>query len=142
MSLAQQISGFNVWIGGVNAAKDRQFLQQQGIVGILDVGSTNRRYFPGIRYSKFDVGDNLEAPIELFFDPGADFIDLVRPDGAVLVHCQAGLSRSATIVAAWLIRKFNMPADAALELIRKFRPEIRPNSGFYSKLKEYHNKNK
>ncbi|KAF9051219.1 hypothetical protein BDZ89DRAFT_1088719 [Hymenopellis radicata] len=56
----------------------------------------------------------------------------------VLVHCQAGMSRSATIVAAYLMYTRHLTPEAALELIRKSRPQIDPNTGFLVQLELFH----
>lgn len=58
-------------------------------------------------------------------DPGmvdgiAQWVNTLRKDGTVLVHCQAGLNRSSLIVARALILE-GMEADAAIALIRKQR---------------------
>ncbi|KAJ4490110.1 hypothetical protein J3R30DRAFT_3653549 [Lentinula aciculospora] len=52
----------------------------------------------------------------------------------VLVHCQAGVSRSATIVAAYLMFNRKMNVEEALDLVRKARPEVDPNPGFIAQL--------
>lgn len=44
--------------------------------------------------------------------------------GGVLVHCQAGMSRSATIVAAYLMKVLGVGVDEALDMIRNVRPVI------------------
>lgn len=44
--------------------------------------------------------------------------------GGVLVHCQAGMSRSATIVAAYLMKVLGVEVDEALDMIRNVRPVI------------------
>lgn len=52
-----------------------------------------------------------------------------------------GKSRSATIVCAFLMQKYGMTPDAALELLRKARPFCDPNDGFKKQLQIYHDAN-
>lgn len=44
--------------------------------------------------------------------------------GGVLVHCQAGMSRSATITAAYLMKVLGCGVEEALDMIRSVRPVI------------------
>ncbi|EFJ44677.1 hypothetical protein VOLCADRAFT_82741 [Volvox carteri f. nagariensis] len=52
----------------------------------------------------------------------------------VLVHCQAGVSRSPAVVAAWLMRSRGLSADEALRLLGSRRPAVDPNEGFRAQL--------
>lgn len=63
--------------------------------------------------------------------------EAVVSGGCVLVHCNAGVSRAATVVAAYLIRHHAMTTSEALNFIKVKRPFIRPNPGFMEQLKEY-----
>ncbi len=58
--------------------------------------------------------------------------------GRVLVHCQAGVSRSASVVIAFLLfsRRFSS-LSSALAFVRKTHPRVAPNDGFLSQLKAY-----
>ena len=70
---------------------------------------------------------------------------LSEPDGRVLVHCEAGQSRSATVVVAALMANVaklvsatptrRMPLDDALTFVREQRPCVRPNDGFLACLR-------
>lgn len=59
--------------------------------------------------------------------------------GKVVVHCYQGVSRSATIVAAFLMLKRGMSAEEALKTLRKKR-EIFPNEGFLNQLCSLNNR--
>lgn len=54
---------------------------------------------------------------------------------ACLVHCAFGVSRSATVCAAWLMQRRNMSLQQALDAIRKVRPQVSPNMGFIAGLR-------
>lgn len=56
------------------------------------------------------------------------------PDARVLVHCRAGISRSATIIAHHLMQAHGIADDVALERVRKKR-EVDPNQGFRWQLR-------
>ena len=62
---------------------------------------------------------------------------LVDGGDAVLVHCMQGVSRSSTVVVAYLMRHRGMTFDTALALAQKKRPRVRPNAGFLSQLQRY-----
>lgn len=55
----------------------------------------------------------------------------------VLVHCQVGASRSATLVLSHLINlNTDIKLKNLLENLINIRPIVFPNSGFIKKLKE------
>ncbi|GAA0157990.1 hypothetical protein LIER_15128 [Lithospermum erythrorhizon] len=76
---------------------------------------------------------NLLQYLDLCFD----FIHQCRKQGSVLVHCFAGVSRSAAIVTAYLMRSENLTREDALESLRKSCPSVGPNDGFLEQLKMY-----
>jgi len=52
----------------------------------------------------------------------------------VLVHCTMGMSRSATLVLAYLVRHTNMSLAQALLHTKERRPVASPNPGFMQQL--------
>lgn len=57
-----------------------------------------------------------------------------REGGKVLVLCWAGRSRSATVAAAYLMRRMRWTAAQALRHVTAARPDVRPNPGFVRQL--------
>jgi protein-tyrosine phosphatase len=83
------------------------------------------------------VDDSSDENISIFFNVTYWFIDQFIRDGKkVFVHCHAGMSRSVTIVAHYLMRRYGKSVDEAIAIIRKHRPIATPNPGFILQLKE------
>jgi len=82
-----------------------------------------------------DIDDIPDARILHFFDQCYNFIEDAK--AGALVHCKQGVSRSATVVIAYLMRKFNVPYEAAFNFVFSRRPCIDPNVGFRKQLKQY-----
>lgn len=87
------------------------------------------------------VLDLASESILCHFDRCIDFIHGAMADRdsdpamALLVHCQAGCSRSVSVVAAWLMRTEGLTYDQALSAIREVRPMAEPNEGFDQQLR-------
>lgn len=65
------------------------------------------------------------------FQEGIQFINqALYTGGTVLVHCFAGVSRSATIVIAYLMQELGMPFMEAMNFVKRRRPIVFPNFGF------------
>ena len=68
---------------------------------------------------------DLVAPDALTCQHAAEAIERLRHKGPVLVCCALGYSRSATVVAAWLLHSGRYQSvEAAVELISQARPQI------------------
>lgn len=66
-------------------------------------------------------------------------VSLVLPTGRVLVHCAMGISRSATLVLAFLMIYENMTLVEAIQTVQAHR-NICPNSGFLRQLQVLDNR--
>lgn len=65
-----------------------------------------------------------------------EVLDACVADGRnILVHCNAGVSRSPAIVIAYLMQRRNCQYQDAFELVKAVRPCIRPNAGFEAQLR-------
>ena len=88
-----------------------------------------------ILYYRVDVEDMSREPIDMFFEEVSDFIaEALENNEGVLIHCRSGVSRSSTIVLAFLIRNMGMRLYDAFFLLRSKRSIVTPNIGFMDQL--------
>ena len=67
-----------------------------------------------------------------------DFIDrCFAAGGKVLVQCNDGMSRSASLVIAYLMQKYGLDFKAALSHVQSRRFCVQPNDGFEQQLREF-----
>lgn len=88
------------------------------------------------------IDDHPNEPISEHFDECIGFIEHGMREGKVLVHCHAGISRSATIVIAYLMHanvKNGTPPNylSTYKLVKSKRGCINPNGGFIEQLMEH-----
>lgn len=50
------------------------------------------------------------------------------------MHCQLGISRSGTAVVAYIMRARKIDRDRALDIVKRARPQVKPNAGFWEQL--------
>ncbi|GIY90529.1 dual specificity protein phosphatase 3 [Caerostris extrusa] len=94
----------------------------------------------GIRFLGVPAFDNIVFRIHPYFEEAAAFIDdALKSGGKVLVHCQCGISRSATLVCAFLMLKRGFTAQEAVKAVRNNRAII-PNDGFLRQLCDLNDK--
>uniref|UniRef100_A0A672FXK3 Serine/threonine/tyrosine interacting protein n=1 Tax=Salarias fasciatus TaxID=181472 RepID=A0A672FXK3_SALFA len=86
------------------------------------------------RYLVLDIADNPVENIIRFFPM---VISLLSFSGKVLVHGNAGISRSAALVIAYLMETFGMKYRDAFSHVQERRFCINPNVGFVHQLQEY-----
>ena len=83
----------------------------------------------------FSIEDNEVVSILHLVNLASDFIHQGRCHGNVLVHCVAGVSRSASFCIAYLMRELGVTFEEGLQMVRKARPVCWPNAGFAQQLR-------
>lgn len=130
-----------LWVGNIAAAYDAERLGRAGITHVVaatQFGSAAVFHKGQFEYLVVKVQDVDDADIQSALDEAADFIrDAVAEGRSVLVHCNQGRSRSATIAAAYLVKHCGMTPVGALEAMRKKREVICPNPGFIRQLADF-----
>lgn len=110
---------------------------------IVSLGSSANSYKtrPGITYLRVVIDDADDEDISKHFEATSAFIrEHLQQGHAVLVHCYAGISRSATVCIAFLMRHRDLSLDQAYAVVEVVRKIIYPNEGFYKQLMEYEGK--
>ncbi|XP_060067093.1 dual specificity protein phosphatase 19-like [Ylistrum balloti] len=123
-----------------DVACDQEVLHNYNVTHILNVATFVDEHFPkSFTYKSIKIDDHPDFPISKKFDEAFKFIDKGRgtDEGVVLVHCNAGVSRAATIVIAYVMSREGMTLQHAYSHVKDKRPAIRPNDGFQSQLKAY-----
>ena len=107
----------------------------------LGTGPTMQPSHPSLTYKCLSVKDedSVDLVRRLIDEKALDFIDEGIRLGAVLVHCQLGMSRSATAVLAYLMSREHVSFDEALHDLMRCRKIVQPNLGFCNQLKGLEN---
>lgn len=131
----------NIWIGGYDTAVNATFMQNNNIRLIVNctkhVASPFAEFIPTYR---IPIQDHL-AWQETFREHIANALSAMNRalnnHGAVLVHCHAGVSRSSTLVAAYLIRFYGWTPEHAITMIQRKKPEtFKPHPIFIEMLRD------
>ena len=116
-----------LWLGDAVAARDEAFMRRNGIQAVLNC-TKDVPYLFDSENMRIAVDDNLQgAEIQRMcqlLPHAASFLykNHVLENKAVLVHCAAGVQRSATCVAYYLATYYKMPMAQAIQLIVQQRP--------------------
>ncbi|XP_027865068.1 dual specificity protein phosphatase 1 [Xiphophorus couchianus] len=128
-----------LYLGSAYHASRKDMLDMLGITALINVSSNCPNHFEdSFLYKSIPVEDNHKADISSWFNEAIEFIDSVRNNGGrVFVHCQAGISRSATICLAYLMRTNRVKLDEAFEFVKQRRSIISPNFSFMGQLLQF-----
>ena len=127
-----------IYLGSKTEAQDVEWLAANNIKIVINVARdlSHLEYPPGIQVIKIAIDDEADPSIDIYLDRIADYIQnaTVHYNKKVLVHCVAGISRSATFVAYYLMKYYMLTLPEALALIRQVRPRAKPNMYFMELL--------
>eukprot|EP01111_Echinosteliopsis_oligospora_P013267 TRINITY_DN4721_c0_g1_i1.p1 TRINITY_DN4721_c0_g1~~TRINITY_DN4721_c0_g1_i1.p1 ORF type:complete len:162 (+),score=27.21 TRINITY_DN4721_c0_g1_i1:88-573(+) len=129
----------DVFLGDIVCSQRKDILTDHCIKAIVNVTSDIDCKFPDIiKYHRICVEDNATENILRYFDEASDFIDdHVKKGQAVMVHCTAAVSRSPSIIMAYLMRFQKISLREAHARVKSARKQICPNLGFWAQLVVY-----
>ncbi|KAF5333474.1 hypothetical protein D9611_002541 [Ephemerocybe angulata] len=127
-----------LFLGNILAARSTRSLTERRITHILSVCNDEiPAEVPesGLTHMRIPVEDVDYADLLIHLPGACRWIDqALRGGGVVLVHCYQGLSRSAAVIAAYVMWSRRVNATQALEFVRSARDQIWINPGFQEQL--------
>ncbi|CAK8985523.1 Dual specificity protein phosphatase 19 (Protein phosphatase SKRP1) (Stress-activated protein kinase pathway-regulating phosphatase 1) [Durusdinium trenchii] len=138
MTLDEIVPGL-LYLSSMEEAQNIDVLRKFGITHILTVGGGMPALFnQEFSYQIVGIDDHPDALLIEKFESCFSFIEHAQAqDGRVLVHCEGGVSRSASICAAYLmfVGEPHPTAAEAIEHLQSIRSRVSPNTGFRAQLK-------
>ena len=128
-----------LYLGDMWDRKASDNLKALGITHIVD--ATMETFDPDDAFTVFKIRlpDTPQAAAKMagHFEKAVKFIKeaLQNKKNRVFVHCQMGISRSTTLVLAYLMMVRRFTLYEGYTLCQRNRPRIRPNDGFFEQLK-------
>ena len=129
----------NIFLGNMLGAENSTIMNNNNIKYIINCTRTIPNYFESnYTYLRIPIDDTFSQHIENYFDITYDFITkAIDNNNNIFIHCHAGVSRSATILIAYLMRKNNIDVNTALNIVKNKRSIINPNIEFMDALNNY-----
>ena len=122
-----------IYLDGIKGATEYEYFEKEKINNVLSVIDEPPIYQKekNINHKIIKIDDLYSENIIKYFKECIEFIESVDK---IYIHCTCGVSRSATIVLAYLMWKTHSNFNDAYFFVKKRRPEIDPNNGFRRQL--------
>ncbi|XP_067906728.1 dual specificity protein phosphatase 16 isoform X2 [Heterodontus francisci] len=133
----------HLYLGCQRDVLNRELMQQIDIGYVLNASNTCPKpdFIPESHFLRVPVNDSFCEKILPWLDKSVEFIEKAKAsNGCVLVHCLAGISRSATIAIAYIMKRMDMSLDEAYRFVKEKRPTISPNFNFLGQLLDFEKK--
>lgn len=129
-----------IFLGDANCAQNLKWLKKNKITHIINAAKEVPNYFPSkFKYLNLNMEDSTDYIIEkldraIKFILEAIYESPLPNNNYIYIHCYAGISRSASVVAYYLIICRHMTLNQAIQFIKNKRPQIKPNSSYMLQL--------
>jgi protein-tyrosine phosphatase len=143
VDLASEIIPQQLYLGDSGSSRNMEFLKSKGIKAVVNMAMELKP--PVLLYEQLsiqhihiEIDDYHTEDLVSHLDKVIAFLKKV--DGPILFHCAAGVSRSTTMLTAYLMTHKKMPLLEALTMVKKNRSIVYPNRGFFKQLIELEHK--
>lgn len=125
-----------LWISGYDILKSKEWFNYISPTHILNCAEELSPTYldPSVIVHKIPMIDDVDdAAIHQILEGAALLRKWISPNTRVIVHCKAGISRSATVILAWMILYNFFSYENAFAKLREARSIVQPNS-FYTDI--------
>ncbi|CAN8187108.1 unnamed protein product [Coccothraustes coccothraustes] len=127
-----------LYLGNIRDSEDHENLLSKGVTHILSVHNGAKPVLQDMTYLCISASDSSSQNLLQHFKECIQFIHECRlGGGGCLVHCLAGVSRSSTLLVAYLMTVTELGWQSCLAATRAVRSYASPNPGFQQQLQEY-----
>ena len=129
-----------VYLGDIPGSLNTDYFKSENINYVLSISLGGPLFSPSykpelkLKHKIIDMSDEPTSNIIQYFK---ECILFIEESDKIYIHCSAGISRSPTIVIAYLMWKVRVSFDQAFKYVKKIRHYINPNEGFIAQLKEF-----
>ena len=140
--------------GGMNMTS-RQMVEQEGVRGVVSMNEDYELQLFGLEaegwrglgvssFLQLETTDIFSAPSQEKLLSGVRFMKEIRgesgggKEASVYVHCKAGRTRSATLVACYLMSVHGLGPEEAVERLREARPHILLHRPQWEAIRQFH----
>ena len=116
----------NLWIGSQGDSEDAAFMKKHNIKLIINCSKDIPFSFPNIKGYRVPVHDSKSETDNIVAHWPVTCVaidEVLRRGQGVLVHCRAGMQRSAATVAAYIMYKCRVSAAVAMRKIKGLKTE-------------------
>ncbi|XP_048024683.1 dual specificity protein phosphatase 8 isoform X1 [Megalobrama amblycephala] len=130
----------HLYLGSQRDVLNKELMTQNGITYVLNASNTCPKpdFISDNHFMRIPVNDSYCEKLLPWLDKTNEFIDKAKVSNCrVIVHCLAGISRSATIAIAYIMKTMGLSSDDAYRFVKDRRPSISPNFNFLGQLLEF-----
>ncbi|KZT67365.1 phosphatases II [Daedalea quercina L-15889] len=132
-----------LYLSNLFTARDRTQLAELGITHVLSAmeEAPNLPQDLGLKTLHVPIRDEVGVDILAYLDETTAWIKAALEENEtnkVLVHCLVGMSRSATVVCAYILATTNMTPSETIDFVVSRRCVVCPNVGFRKQLEHYY----
>lgn len=126
-------------LGCARDSSNLSLLRRLGVTAVLNVSHNCASHFKELfEYKIIPVQDSHHSDLLSHLSTAFDFINSIKAkSGKVFVHCHAGISRSATVCIAYIMKHMEMCLTKSYDFVKQKRPCIAPNLHFMGQLLEF-----